>query len=306
MPQALNGKLSESLMEPGVYQDFNEDNYHADPALGSTDIKNGYEGKLFNLAKFYGRKTGQIPVSKSSGYAVGSVIHYLVLECNEGMIEEEIKKVAVKKPKGMQYRSNENKKWRDDHEAAGLAILTEFEWNAAIQATSNILQNRLARWLLRGSKNEVSVWDREFETGLHLKARFDIVAADGLSVGDLKSTADNAGPGSGKCFGGTFMKYQYYRQAGHYKIVSKPHGIRAENYFMIVFEKEPPYQVAVHRIDNATLDFAMRSNMEALRKIQKANEIGIWPGYSQEYYPIGVPEQWIAASHNDEFWEEVQ
>lgn len=300
MPQAFNGHLPASLMDPGIYEDFDEDSYHKDPALGSSDIKDGFEGNFFNLGKFWARKRGIIPTKDSSGFAVGSVIHYLVLECSEGMIEEEIKKVAVKKPKGMEFRSKDNKAWRDENLAAGKAILTESEWSACLQATGNILQNRVARHLLRGSKNEVSIWDKDFETGIHRKARLDIVAGDGISVGDLKSTKDSAGPSG---FNHTFMKYKYFLQAGHYKDTAEAQGLKVMNYFIVAFEKDPPYQVAVHRINDETMKFSVRAHREALKKIQKANEIGIWPGYSMNHYSIGVPEGWIAASYEDGFWE---
>jgi hypothetical protein len=301
MPQVFNGKLLESPMVDGIYEGYDEETYHADNAICNSDLKHAFEGKEINMARFWVHKHKLCKPVDSSGFNVGSVIHKLVLESEGVSVEDELARIAVDKGK-RNFTKKDDKGWRDEQLESGRIILSSYEYNAALKSTDNILLNPTAKELLKNSKREVTIWKRCFETGLQRRCRVDIVSGDnGRILADLKSTADFAGPGA---FLRTLIKYKYHQQAGYYLNVGSDAGLGAREFYFIVFEKDPPFSVAVHRVGEPTIMHSQEMIAKAMRRIKESNDIQIWKGYSPRAYELNLPMKWLSELDTEEFWND--
>jgi hypothetical protein len=229
-------------IEPGIYFDLPAAVYHADRALGSTDIR-----RLRRSAADYWHHSALNPsrpsMEPTTTQAFGHAIHLRVLEGPDKFLA---RYERAPDPEGLLVTDADVGDWLTAHgvnklprskaekivQAIGIdpqvRILAEFERRAAeagreilrrqdfdriVIASDLITQNPHLASAFSNGHPEVSIfWDRP--DGVRCKARFDFLKIRG--IGDLKSTRNPLGVDFRDACRRAITNYRYDIQAAHY------------------------------------------------------------------------------------------
>lgn len=250
---------------PGVYADIDSDDYHADPALGSTSLKT-----LASRTPAHWKWESENPVHKDI-YDLGTVTHSLILEGDESGV----KVIDVPDKRGNKWSIPAAEAVND-----GKIPLKRDEWEMVKAMRDSVMAHPFAREAFTNHRAEASVfWD---EGGQMLKCRPDAWKSDKLV--DLK-TAVTADP---REFSKNGFKLGYYQSAAHYKDgVLQMTGEDLPFWFVNV-EKSPPYLVSVVQYDEEALHLGRQMNARAKDIYRRCLQTGKYPGY-EATEPISLP-----------------
>lgn len=255
------------MIRDGVVYGMPEVEYHAPKdELSST----GAKLLLESPAKFKYQIIDGHRVHRS-GFDLGTAVHTKVLGVGERFITYPDEHLT---PSGNVSTKADTKAWEDERRAAGKIILTRNEQHLVDAMAEAVLAQPLARMLFeRPGKPEVSVFDEYL--GVKRRGRFDYLPDDGGVAVDLKSAVDASPAG----FARAAARYGYHVQRGHYlDMYERITGERREMLFVVV-EKEPPYLVAVHRLNEQFADMGVTEALEAVDVYGRCVSTGEWPGY---------------------------
>lgn len=186
-------------------------------------------------------------------------------------------------------QGRENKKRRDAwrEQRAGLPTLTADEARMIRGMVSSVLAHPLARRLLESGveSSEATVRWTHPPSGLECKARLDSYAAPIDVAFDLKTTQDASPDG----FARAVAKYGYHRQDAHYRDGMCEIGRTLKHFVFIAVEKEPPYAVAVHVLDDAAQDIGERQWHRQLMTLSGCLARGEWPSYPETINSLSLP-----------------
>ena len=159
--------------------------------------------------------------------------------------------------------------------AAGVTMLSEVEYKAALGAAASVLASPHAAALLsRGLKEAVLRWTDE-DSGLPLKARVDHA---GRCLIDLKSAA-RIDP---RRFASTAIGLGYHCQLAFYEDGLRANGIEpAEVPHLIVVESSLPHDVIVYRMPTHVIETGRHEYKALLAKLKQCRETGHWPGRAE-------------------------
>ena len=180
--------------------------------------------------------------------------------------------------------------------AAIAALPQDKEWlsvgdMARIQGmAAAIRRHKAARELLAGcyAVEQSYTWEM---SGLKCKCR-----VDGIGKGyvvDLKSTHD----ASKHAFERDIAKYKYHIQGAHYMEGALANQCQVQEFILIAVEKEPPFGVAVYRLDEGYLDAArdqIATAFQLHRQCTKANE---WPSYPEQVQDVLCPAWMVSEEY---------
>jgi PDDEXK-like domain of unknown function (DUF3799) len=187
----------------GIYFDLDEDEYHADTALGSTDLRrllasgpDYWWGSPLNPNK---------PERKQSpAQEFGSALHKLVLEGNQAFAVR-----YVRRPDDLERLTPKIKEQLCPN---GETVIAGDDFDRIKVSGELIARNPDLAAAFEGGVPEVSVfWE---EDGIRCKARFDYLKIRG--VGDLKSIRNYMGKPFAEACGRSIVEYRYDVQAAHY------------------------------------------------------------------------------------------
>jgi len=241
---------------PGIYADISNQDYHADPALGSTSLKT-----LATKTPAHYQWDKSHP-KFSDAFTLGTAAHSLILEDDASNV------VPVAADNWLSKAAKEAK-------AAALAEgkqpLLSKEWLQVLSMRDAVMAHPGAREAFTGHKAEQSVfWE---EDGLALKCRPD-AWKPGVLV-DLKTTV-NADP---REFGKTAHNFGYHQSAAHYiDGVKAATGEELPFHFVLV-EKTAPHLVSVVELDIEAINIGRHLNDRAKRIYRECIESKTWPGY---------------------------
>lgn len=249
----------------GIHSQVTSEDYHADPALGSTSLKT-----LATRTPAHWKWESEHPVHKDA-YDIGTLAHSLILEGDE--TKHRVIDVDDKRGNKWTIPANEARE-------EGLIPLTPKEWASIVGMRDSVMAHPEARNLFTGHLAEESVfWE---EDGLGLKCRPDAWQPNTLA--DLK-TGRSADPNE---FGKTAAEFGYHQSAAHYiDGVKKLTGEELPFPFVLV-EKTEPYYVSVVQLDESSIDIGRQLNHRAKRIYQECVETGNWPGYPA-VEPVSIP-----------------
>lgn len=154
--------------------------------------------------------------------------------------------------------------------------LTTSEFQAIVEMDRKLKAHPDAAPLINGSKNEISYFSVDEQTGLLKKCRVDGV--NGKKVWDLKS-CENA---SKQAFERDARRFLYRISAAFYlEVISEVTGIRHEDFYLIPSEKVAPYEVNVFRVSEESIERAQEEIRLAMSTIAKILKEGpsAWAGY---------------------------
>lgn len=265
--------LTDAGLQPGVHDNIPNAAYHADPAVGSTTLRELLDEDAAGLFEF---KRSQ-PQEPNPVFEFGTALHELVLESETGGVEV---------LPFTEWRTKEAKEAVAEVRAAGKIPLKPAEWATLQQARDSVMANSWACALLTGHVAEQTLITPDPETGLMLKARPD---ARTSVIADLKSTR-NANPRYMERKG--IPEFGYHQSAAHYQDVW--HALTGERleFHLICVEKTAPYRVSVVQVSPEYIEDGRRRNRKALELYAHGLETGQWPTWPATY--TAEPPAWLA------------
>lgn len=272
-------------MKPGIYEDLDEQTYHADPALSASGAKTLV--RPGGPARYVYER--EHPVHKDD-YDFGHVAHRLTLGTGAKFTVLDYD----------DWRTKAAREARSEARAAGyVPILIDTHLQARHLAEA-IMAHPIAGKLLQDGMAEVSLFWHDHEYGIDRRARFDHLRPYGLArIVDVK-TAESAEPDA---FSRAVANYGYHQQAAWYLEAGQTCGLfdADAEFVFVVAEKKPPHLVNTFRLDAEALRVGAERNRQAMEIFRDCTESGIWPGYpTDDITTIGLP-YWAARDH-EETW----
>ena len=257
---------------PGIYLDMPIDQYHRDPAIGSSKIKT-----MASKTPAHCLLDSNIDKATADW---GTAMHMAVLEPARFLID------VVRGPDNRRGNA-----WKDAVEEAGTkTLLTSGDYDECLVARDAVHRNHAARELIENAANcEASYFVKDEETGLMLKARPDLTTKDAVVV-DLKTTQSV----DANSFARDVAKFLYHLQEAHYTDVviranSTSSHFAWNKFVFLCVEKTFPYFSAIFELDADTVREACNLRHAALRRIKECQEANHWPGYPEGKQIIRIP-----------------
>jgi PDDEXK-like domain of unknown function (DUF3799) len=191
----------------GIYFNMPEDEYHADPAIGSTDLR-----RLLASGPDYWWSSPLNPQREqreTPALAFGKAMHRFVLEGRQAFASQ-----FIRRPDEV---TRMTPKIREELCKNGEKILEGDDYDRILISGGQIAKNPDLASAFEGGMPEVSCfWEHLQDDGaiIRCKARFDYLKIRG--VGDLKSIRNMYGRPFGEACTRAIVEYRYDIQAAHY------------------------------------------------------------------------------------------
>lgn len=274
------------LTDERVVRGMSDAEYHSRPELSST----GARKILHSPARFkYDMEHREPKVA----FDVGHAVHAKVL--GEGA---EI--VVIDAP---DWRTKAAREERDAAYASGLTPVLRAQADEIDGMVEQVLAHPEARKIFEAESGdrEISLFARDEETGVDLRARFDYLDAGRIGA-DLKTTSGEASP---QGFAKSAATYGYDVQQEHYEdVLQTITGERTPMRFVVV-EKSAPYLVGVYQLDPDFVALGKRRARAARSIYAACVAADSWPGYSSEVQ-YAIPPMWLIYETDDRFPEEMK
>lgn len=269
------------VTEPGIYAGMPEDVYHADPVPETSLSNSGAKLLLDCPARF--RHAQQHPKT-SKAFDEGTAAHAKVLGVGAEVVEI---------PDGILASNGATsttaaKTFIAEARAAGQVPLKS-DVVARIDAmAAKLLEHPTAAALLRTGEPETSLFDRDPDTHVMLRARLDWrtrLRSGRPAIVDYK-TSDSADP---QQFGRIAARFGYHGQDPWYReladrLFDEPHA-----FVFVVQEKTAPFLVSVCELDDAARAAGAARNRRARQLYVECMTSGVWPGYAPIVHPVSLP-----------------
>jgi hypothetical protein len=196
----------------------------------------------------------------------------------------------VLKPEGMEFRSKENKKWRDDHLAAGRSIVTQADIDTAMAMRSALEENVTAVEMVRACLQQATL-RTDYKGTPGLQSRPDYLSIDGCATSgfapfsvDLKSCKSLSDLTSGR----GVLSYRYDAQGA---IVRQCWGVPGSRHYLLACEKAFPFRCQVIPLSDAWLDVGWRWTCRQMGRLARHYESGLWPRTDGDIAELPSPPQ---------------
>jgi hypothetical protein len=274
----------------GIVAGLGETEYHAHPALSST----GARLLLDSPARFKYRMAHPYT---SDAFDLGTAVHTKVLGTGYPLAVLDF----------ADFRSKAAQQARDEALEAGQVPILASVARVVDAMAEAVLAHPKAREVLElDGLSEASVFGTDPVTGVAMRARFDHLQwsdKEPAMAVDLKTTAGSA---SEDGFKKSAAAYGYHIQQAHYldtlDFALEPWDTQM---VFVVCEKDAPYFVAVHRLDE---QFALIGQDEAKRAreiYRRCLDTDEWPGYGTDIIQTSPPA-WLVYKHQDQYEPEME
>ena len=271
-----------SLPEFGLHPNTPEAEYRLWPAANYSTLKE------FQYTPLHVYQALTDPAAPTPAMDFGTAIHTAILQ-PESFEQQYVRGAAGNLTrKGPKEENNQIKANNPDKE-----LIRDADWPTIASIRGAVWRHPRAREVLSGRGfNELAYLWRDPATDLDCKARVDRL---GMSregwpcVVDLKSFGEKGGRLTQHAIESVIWDRQYHVQAAHYL-----NGLNAiepcqRRYILLLIEKKPPYGVRLVEIDFAALEFGRRQLSRWLALYKQCQDSGEWPGWSDDFDPMGVP-----------------
>lgn len=238
--------------------------------------------KKFALSPAHFRSACDEPAEPTAAMRFGTIVHAMLLGPRRG-------NPLVVYP----GKTRQGNAWKEfDAAHAGVEIVTQTEWDAAIPAAWAIATHPLARALAAGSYFEVPL--RWKSAGIDCETSgIDIVGSD--FIAEVK-TSTSAQP---EWFARQCVKMHYHAQAAFYLDAARANGLNvSRGFFEIVVEVKPPHAVTVFEMTEPLLELGTKSIALWLERLRACQDEGHWPAYAQGIVPLEAPA-WLLDEEDD-------
>ena len=262
------------MLRPNI----NNEDYHADPALGRSVADN----LLTTCPAKVKYAMGQ-PSPSSPALLNGGMIHSAVLEPNLTDTEYGCKPAEID---GNSPRTNAYKEAFAQMEDAnpGKRWLPPSDYNMCMDVAASVLQHPLAKNLLYDASSLIEHTGFFEIEGTPCKVRPDLYNKDSGIVLDLKTTID----ASEKGFAKSVRQYGYLFQAAWYMTALRQMGERPKQFVFLVVEKSAPYATACYTIANNDIEKEVPRVLEAIKIYGECLRTDVWPGYSDDIKTLNL------------------
>lgn len=232
-----------------IRDDLSNAEYHALDGISSSDVKIVHAK---SIAHWRHKNYKDSPVLD-----LGSAVHAMVLEPEKSLI--------VRGPETR--RGNEWKHAKEEAESQGKLLLTEADFDQAQRMAEAIMMTPRAARMFNDKDclKEQSIITKCKHTGLTLKCRPDALLPE-KAVIDIKTTQDASPRGFAKSVRG----YGYDLQAWFYLYACAEFS--PQTFGFVCVEKEPPYVVSMHVLDQEYLRWAKGQVLMTLDEIKRAQD----------------------------------
>lgn len=231
------------MIEPGIYTDLSNDDYHGEPDYLSSSYLKGYLPERYTA-----------PSGNTDALTFGTLFHTVVLEPDQlgCYVALDAEKIGLKADGTAAANPTMTQAWKRavaEAEQDGKIVVAQADWDRAHAMAEAVAAHPVARGLLLDSKgtNEESVFAVD-DQGIRVKARFDRRISG--AIVDLKSTAAKPGADS---LGRAVLDYGYDLSAAHYMAVAALAGLDVDAFALVFCGKTEPYRVTVAELDETFL-----------------------------------------------------
>lgn len=257
-----------------IILDMPERDYHAHPALSSTQAK-----LLLDSPAMYDWVVGQGHKEEKAAFDLGSAVHAEVLGTGYGVEELDFDN----------WRTKAAQEARDAARAAGLIPMLKKDMAEVHAITGAVLAHPTARALLERDGNaEASVFATDPVTGVDMRCRFDFLPDDRRVAVDLKTA--RKGTAKPFKFASTVVEYGYDVSWAWYTETGALAGEDVVDMVFLVVETEPPYNILPAQLDPDFKEIGAAKAARARERFARAIETGEWPGYPPEIQLIRPPQ----------------
>lgn len=264
--------------EPGIYKGLSFTDYALIDAVNASKLE------PFMRSPAHAREEMLHPSEDTKATALGHAFHTFLLEPNRFHAE------YVVPPKvDRRFKAGKETWAAFEAENPGKLAISAAELESYEGMAESILAHDFARELLSGpGLIEVTIIWRDAATGLLCKARLDRVArhpSGWTFVTDLKTARD----AEERAFARQASQLGYFRQIAWYRDGLNLLRPQPRRCVFIAVEKERPYAVACHEVDDRGLEQAARENRAHLDQFKQCEDSGVWPGYGSGLSLIDYP-----------------
>ena len=259
------------------------DDYHAGPGIGNS----GLNLIARSPAHFYFAP----PQEPNRFKEIGSAIHCALLEPERFAADY----VLLKDVKDR--RSSAYKEANKVH--PGEFLLTGPEADNIVGMQQAVYAQRHARAVLetKGTR-EAAIYSRDPETGVLVRAKYDILTDSGRAI-DLKKTQD-ARPST---FSRSAFNYRYHCQTAFYSDVFEwATGDKLAAFAILAVEEKIPHAAMLYVLDDQAVEAGRALYRSALNIYAKCLEQNHWPAYGEEPQILSLPP-WAERSIENELNE---
>lgn len=280
----LKGAKRRTITRPGAYADLPETTYHGDPVPETSLSNSGAKKILDSPARF--RHDQLHPPSSSKAFDLGRAAHAKALGVGAPIVAIPDELLASNGA----ISTKVAKDFVAEHQAAGATVLKRDVVEAIDAMAAALLGHEIAGPLLRQGIPELSLFGRDADTQVMLRARLDWLTRlrSGRPVIVDYKTAESANP---RRFGKAAHDFGYFMQDRTYReLADLVLGEKDEHAFLfVVQEKTAPFLVSVCELDDDARAVAAQANRAARRLYVECMTSGVWPGYAPVVHPISLP-----------------
>ncbi len=278
----------------GLHKGIEFEDYLAWEAVSRSTISD------FERSAAHGRQAMTRPARATAAMKVGSATHAAILE------PETFEAGWVAAPK-VDRRTKAGRETWANFEAANSTreVLTAEEFARVEAMRQSVFAHPIARRLLTepGEVELSFAWEREVKgAGTVLcKGRADrFTVFDGSPVLlDLKTTEDASPDADG--FVRSCAKFGYALQAAWYLDGMAAIAPGERRFLFVAVEKSPPYAVAVHELDQWSVNSGRIQYERLLARYATAKTTDTWEGYPNQVHQIELPVWARRQMEGDEF-----
>lgn len=261
-------------MNPGIYDDIPNEDYHNDSALSRSGLVN------FARSPEYYQWRLRNPIKSTPAMDFGTHVHARILEPTRH------REIYVSAPEGM--KKTAKKKWEEfekDHPGKTVVTFDEMETVNAIAAS--VGKSETASALLSGGKAEQSVFWENPVHGFMCKCRPDYLNPGSKTVVDLKTTTDISTIALTRAMSNFKYPWQHvYYMSGIENVMPCEY----EQFVFVFIESKPPHTVAVRSISLEWLDYAKSEINSLIESYATCKAFKDWPGLPDEIEEIQMPK----------------
>lgn len=243
-----------------IFKDMTNEDYHAHPAISSSDVKMVASKSLFHWRN-------NVRVAKPA-FDLGTAVHAMLLEPEADLV--------IRGPETR--RGNE---WKEKVAAhPGKTVLPSGEYDEARRMAEAVIMTPHAGRMLQAPDLlcEASFIAVEPDIGLMVKCRPDgLLRGSGVII-DVKTCQDASPRGFEK----DVRNFRYDLQAAFYTHVLSLEGVPCNQFYFVCVEKAWPHAVGVHALSSSYIKYAHNNMMMLLEQIEQAEKA--------EAFPTGWPE----------------
>jgi len=203
------------LHEPGIYIGMPADEYHADPALGSSNIKDLIKSpRKYWLRSPYNPDRDRYVDPETDSTVMGTALHCRLLDGDIKFVKSYARRPDDLAGATPADKAKVTKAFNASLEGTGKIALKADEWQLIEDTHSVITAHPDLAQVFKDALYEVSIFWHDRRTGTRCKARLDILKPRG--IGDLKTIANERDNRLEKACKFHIKSYRYDIQAEHY------------------------------------------------------------------------------------------